>query len=158
MPGYFISPNNTCELIPACPANNSGCLICSSGVCSQCDTANNFVTDSSNPSLCSCSAGYFYDGMMCMSCATSLSEGCTSCASESLCLGCLTNFTLFNGDCQCLPTYYLDNATTCLSCQIGCLRCTDGSSCTICDTDNNFTLSATICVCNQGMFLNGTTC
>ena len=128
-------------------------------MCSQCDTANNFVTDSNNAALCSCMNGYFFDGMVCLSCDTSLSGGCTSCASETLCFSCLTNFTLSNGDCQCLPQYYLANATTCLQCMIGCLRCSDGASCDICDKDNNFTLASSgECLCNTGMYLNGSQC
>ena len=51
--------------MPLCPSNNSGCLNCSSNVCIQCDTSNNFIVDSSNTALCKCNVGYYYDGSIC---------------------------------------------------------------------------------------------
>jgi len=45
IPGYYLASNGTCEYIPLCPNNGSGCLSCVIGspcACSLCDTANNF--------------------------------------------------------------------------------------------------------------------
>lgn len=159
-PGYYISPNNTCEPMPLCPASNSGCSVCigSPSTCSVCDTANHFETDPILTALCLCSEGYYFDSLDCIQCSMNLSLACVSCASSTLCLSCPVNFTLTNGDCQCEVQYYLENATTCLPCAVGCLRCASGVTCKICDEGSNFTLSASVCECVRGMFLNGTEC
>ncbi len=158
--GYFLN-NNTCDLIPLCPANNSGCASCTLGSpnsCSACDASNNFQAASFNPSYCVCADGYFYNGLSCDLCNATLTNACLTCISSTLCLSCKSNFTLYQGTCSCLPQYYLFNSDTCLLCEVGCLRCTSGSSCLICDTTNNFTLVSSVCQCNSGLFLNGSSC
>ena len=43
--GYFISSNNTCEPMPLCPANGSGCVTCNIGPpnsCALCDASGFF--------------------------------------------------------------------------------------------------------------------
>ncbi len=115
IPGYFQSSNGSCESIPLCPANNSGCLNCSpTPSCLACDTASFFITYPSNPALCVCESSYYFDGSGCVPCNATLSAGCLDCASATLCLSCAANFTRFNGDCSCLPEYYQFNASTCL--------------------------------------------
>lgn len=159
--GYYLNSSNLCDTIPLCPASNSGCLSCSfvpTNSCSACDSANNFETYSFNTALCTCKSQYYFDGNTCNSCNTTLSDACLSCASSTICLQCKSNFTLFYGACVCLPQYYLSGSDTCLLCQTGCLRCSDGSSCTICDTASNFSLVSSSCQCNSGLYLNQTQC
>lgn len=103
-------------------------------------------------------AGYFFTGSTCDSCSTTLTNACLSCVSASLCLSCKSNFTLFEGQCSCLPQYYLNTTDTCYLCETGCLRCTSSSSCLTCDVANNFTLVSSVCTCNTGMYLNGSSC
>lgn len=160
MVGYYLSPNNTCQTIPVCPANNSGCLTCNIAVpaCTLCDAANQFISDTNNPALCTCRAGYFYDGNTCTACSLTLNDACLSCASQNLCLSCQTNFTLTNGNCVCQSQYYSYNMSTCLMCEVGCLMCTSATMCQVCDTANNFTTVNNLCECLTGMYLSGTVC
>ena len=101
---------------------------------------------------------YYFDGNTCLACNATLTNACLSCVSSSLCLSCKTNFTLFYGNCVCLPQYYLSGTENCLQCPIGCLRCTSASICSTCDTANNFTVVSNACECNSGMFLNQSQC
>ena len=159
IPGYYLAANGSCESIPLCPANNSGCANCSATPsCLLCDAAAFFTTYLPNPALCVCQPGYYFDGVGCLPCTGSLSAGCLDCVSATLCVTCAANFTLFNGNCSCLPAYYQFNASTCLQCATGCLLCTGATACQVCDTAKNFTLVAGVCQCNAGMFLNGTIC
>ncbi len=65
--GKYLSANGTCESVPLCPANNSGCLTCTpTPSCSLCDAANHFETDSSNASICVCQIGFYFDGLSCL--------------------------------------------------------------------------------------------
>jgi proprotein convertase subtilisin/kexin type 5 len=160
-PGYFISSNNSCQAVPLCPNNGSGCLTCalaSPASCSLCDAGSNFQQDPSDPALCTCQDGFFFDGLQCLPCNLTLSAACLSCASETLCLSCPDNFTLANGDCQCLPEYYLADSLTCLLCAHGCLRCSSATSCSLCDEALNFTMVDFGCECQPGMFLNSSEC
>lgn len=93
-----------------------------------------------------------------MACTDALSGACLECASSDLCLSCDSNFTLQNGDCVCLPSFYQFDANTCLPCATGCLRCTTSPTCLVCDTANNFTKVAGVCECLPGMFLNVNQC
>lgn len=81
-PGYYLAANNTCQTIPVCPANNSGCTTCNIAVpaCTLCDAANHFVTDTNKPALCMCDAGYFFDGNTCIACSITLTDACLTCA------------------------------------------------------------------------------
>lgn len=88
--GKYLSPNGTCDPIPLCPANNSGCITCVSNVCTLCDLDAGFI--SSSP-YCICSPGLYYDGMDCQMCNTS-QPACAECITDLLCTSCLQNFTL----------------------------------------------------------------
>ena len=57
-----------------------------------------------------------------------------------------------------MSQHYPVNSTTCYECISGCLLCNDGTSCEVCDTENNFTKVAGICLCQVGMFQNDTIC
>ena len=95
--GYYLN-NNTCDLIPLCPANNSGCINCSIGSpnsCLLCDIANNFEPAAFNLSLCVCKSFYYYNGQSCDLCNLTLTNACVDCISSTLCLSCKSNFTLF---------------------------------------------------------------
>lgn len=65
--GLYLSPNNTCEPIPRCPANNSGCITCNIDVCQLCDSAAGFLLDSP---FCMCQSGMYFDGLTCGYCNT----------------------------------------------------------------------------------------
>ena len=137
--GYFLN-NGTCEAMPLCPDPSSGCLSCSATPsCLLCDSGSHFETDPANTALCRCQAGYYFNGSLCLACTDALSGACLECASSDLCLSCDSNFTLQNGDCVCLPSFYQFDANTCLPCATGCLRCTTSPTCLVCDTANNFT-------------------
>jgi len=60
--GRYLTSNGTCDTIPLCPANNSGCITCVASVCSLCDAMAGFVSDSP---YCICSLGMYFDGMTC---------------------------------------------------------------------------------------------
>lgn len=75
--GRYLTSNATCDTIPLCPANNSGCLTCASNVCTLCDSASGFV--SSSP-YCLCQTGLYFDGVGCLTCN----------ATEPACVECLS--------------------------------------------------------------------
>lgn len=108
--GLFLSSNGTCEPIPLCPANNSGCITCVSSVCTLCDANQGFI---SMTPYCICDSGLYYDGMTCQFCNAS-QPACLECITDTLCIECTQNFTLFEGQCICNPQFYQFDTDTCL--------------------------------------------
>jgi hypothetical protein len=104
--GFYLTSNGTCDTIPLCPANNSGCANCSltpTCSCLQCDSSNFFQTATFDSSYCTCMDSYYFDGFSCNLCNATLTNACITCISSTLCLSCKSNFTLFEGSCACLP-------------------------------------------------------
>lgn len=108
--GMFLNASGACEPIPLCPANNSGCLTCVSNSCTLCDAANGFI---SNTPYCACTTGLYYTGVGCDICNATMPP-CLDCVSSTLCVQCVTNFTLSQGQCVCNPQFYQFDTDTCL--------------------------------------------
>lgn len=88
-PGYYLSGNGSCDLVPLCPANYSGCLNCSitpTTSCLQCDVANYFEVAAFSPLYCTCTNGTYFTGFACDFCNSTLTNACISCASQLLCI------------------------------------------------------------------------
>lgn len=110
MEGYY--ENTTC--LP-CSGN---CLTCSfvpantTYVCSSCNSTNNRTLDPTNTS-CICLPAYYSVTFNCLPCDL----GCLNCTGPSLCSLCNTtaHFTLISGQCQCSPSYSLNNSLCILS-------------------------------------------
>lgn len=153
MSGYYKS-GGICIPMPDCSLPASGCLVCTSPVCSSCDPSLFFTLDASID-VCVCMTGYYFDGSVCQQCNTTL-IGCTSCPSSSICLACTPTFVLSLPNCGCTSGFFLDAAVPdCAACQIGCLICTALTTCVTCDLPNNFIqLVNTSCTCNTGYYLN----
>jgi hypothetical protein len=147
MPSYFLSPLGTCDPMPTCPDVEpvGGCIDCDpvTNVCNLCNTTSNFVMDPTNV-YCMCAPAFYYNGTVCLSC-TIADPACDDCASASLCLSCVDNFTLTAGVCQCNFQYYRVDPDTCNLCATGCLICTDLVTCTLCDATKNFQLVNGLC-------------
>lgn len=142
--GYFLDSLSTCQPQPRCPDPYNGCTTCAppvSTVCLLCDTASNFIFDPTNL-FCICDIGYFFNGTQCDLCNTA-DAACSKCANAALCLSCDANFTLVNGKCQCVYSYFQVSPATCNICSTGCLTCSALGSCTVCDSPNYFTLAST---------------
>lgn len=71
-----------------------------------------------------------------------------------LCIQCVNNFTLVQGQCTCLPQYYQFDSDTCLECTVGCLQCTGPAACTLCDANASFLLIGGMCECEVGKFVD----
>jgi proprotein convertase subtilisin/kexin type 5 len=104
-----------------------------------------------------CPSGFFGNASRCYPCSqahciTCLSDICTLCDST-------THFILDTGlqQCVCQPTYYL-SGSSCLSCSVGCLVCTDSSHCTSCNTAGNMAQVGNGCNCIQRFYLSTTVC
>ena len=148
--GRYLTSNGTCDPIPLCPANNSGCITCASSVCTLCDTASGFV--SSSP-YCLCDVGLYFDGAGCLTC-NATEPACVECLSDVLCIQCVANFTLIEGQCSCLPQFYQFDTDTCLECTVGCLQCTGPAACSLCDANASFLLVGGMCQCEIGKFVD----
>ena len=64
--------------------------------------------------------------------------------------------------CICDTGFYLENGTCidipiCPSSNSGCQTCS-GSSCSTCDTSNNFVPESTYCVCTSDYYFDGSNC
>lgn len=53
-----------------------------------------------------------------------------------------------------MPQFYLFDSDTCLECTVGCLSCSNESSCILCDTANDFVLVNGYCQCKKGKFVD----
>ena len=159
--GLYLSPNGVCEEIPLCPESGSGCAVCSNSTdpldpnntlyqCDSCIADEHFFLSSPH---CLCEETFYFDGDSCKSC-TDESPACVNCVSGSVCLECNMNFTLVEGKCECMPQFYLHSSDTCLACTVGCLSCTNESSCILCDTENDFELVGGYCHCKKGQFVD----
>lgn len=153
MAGYYLS-TGSCVPMPDCSLPTSGCLACTTPVCTSCDSTLFFELE---PTLqvCVCMTGYYFDGTACQLCNSTLT-GCTSCSTAALCLSCTPTFVLNLPQCGCTTGKFLDvTVPNCAACQVGCLSCTALATCITCDLQNNFIqLVNTSCSCNTGYFLN----
>lgn len=89
--------------------------------------------------------------------------GCTACSSTTNCLTCdvTSHFTLSGSSCVCSVGYHLvgSSCQACNSTLDRCLDCTDGTTCTSCDTTGgSILLPNSTCGCPPSYLLVGSTC
>ena len=130
----------------------------------------------SNPTTCTACVSNLYflktADTKCYPC-TAFDPNCDQCSAENVCTLCFTNFgiqTYTNATTLCVPcstitnclqclvltactlcatNYYPTSSGICELCSVpmpGCIPCTDGATCTSCDT--GWTLTSAKCVCN----------
>ncbi|KAL4453891.1 hypothetical protein ABPG74_003774 [Tetrahymena malaccensis] len=161
--GYFKNSQNM-----TCSACSTGCKVCSdANTCTQCDSSN----------------GYRLQGSSCTLCVSP----CATCSlsNPNTCLSCENSMYLFNNSCvaNCQTGYFNGPNYTCSQCITGCDQCSNGNSCTTCSANYQAytyknvqicinssscfspcstcsgTFQPTTCAsCNQGFYMQGTTC
>lgn len=138
--------------------NIAGCVACTNGVCSQCDSSQ-FKVFNQSLNRCVCMPGYFQfnptsqTDFTCVPCGT----GCSQCTSGGICTLCYSQAVNTGSGCQCQVGFFFDQTTTsCQQCVSGCQTCITRFSCTSCFPPLNLTQNT--CVCPLGSYLNGSTC
>ena len=121
------------------------CVSCSNfnaGSCTSC-----IIYASLVDGVCSCNAGWYWDGTAsCDSC----NSICTSCSSFTACTSCIDNADLFEGVCSCDAGRYWDGISSCSFCSTICTTC---SSLTVCESCvANAGLAGGLCTCNSGWY------
>ncbi len=131
-----------------CPSNtswNGVICACNKGFmqigdsCAQCDV-NSVYLSALQP--CVCKPGWYGIYNKCSQCDAS----CATCSGPSTgnCLTCPPSTNLSNGKCisiGCSTGHYVDKNNNCQPCVSNCANCSDGSSCTICQTGYKLTLA-----------------
>jgi len=155
--GYFVGSDN---FLYNC---NVGCQTCNNNVsnCSACFSEYYYIKDGSCQPFSICGSGNYYDSLSgnCSSC----SYDCQYCTNDNSCSSCNPYYFLDGSKCSyisnceqlnddlsecslCWQGFYLDNLSTCASCNtsiIGCNNCSnDGSN----------------CYCSDGYYINDSTC
>jgi proprotein convertase subtilisin/kexin type 5 len=128
----------------SCPSSCSNCSVAATNCLSCTFDPNGVLTACS-----SCSSGFEVapDGVSCTPCAL----GCATCQAGS-CLSCLPTFILSGSLCSCesaLKIFIYNSEVSCRHCEdifYGCTFCTTTGATTSCSQ------------CQEGMFLNGSTC
>ena len=114
----FFNSSSSITSCQLCNITLTGCTLCTeTTVCTNCDSARNFVPNGTN---CICRSGYYFisANSSCNSCSV-FSTNCLTC-SNSTCLTCASN--------------YFVNGTSCsLRCNISvCLSCWNSTDCALC--------------------------
>ena len=156
MPGFTDLGFPYCVNGTSC-ANIPGCVACSNGVCSRCDSSQ-YKVYSQSLARCVCMDGYFQyntavsNDFTCAPCAL----GCARCSNQGVCTQCYTG-VVNPTSCQCPVGSYPDLSTlSCQTCTSGCQTCSTRSSCTVCFSP--LTPSNGVCVCPLGSYYAGNTC
>lgn len=89
------------------------------------------------------------------------SEGCTYCTLAGVCMKCNTKANYVYDpvalNCLAAPGYFLNALYIPISCSSvmpGCQLCISATTCTLCDTLNNYLLSGLVCIAAPGFYLN----
>lgn len=120
-PRYYASSANCLS----CNYISSACLNCTgSGVCYECDTANNFELHSNN---CRCVSGHYQNAttQTCLACST-LDPLCTACSTVSGVTSCLTCSAGTPSGPRCQNCYTISYG--CIDCDASVTICTDCDS------------------------------
>ncbi|KAL4453892.1 hypothetical protein ABPG74_003775 [Tetrahymena malaccensis] len=126
----YLQPSNKCD--SSCPQGyfknsvNMTCTACPTG-CKNC-------LDDKTCTSCDISSGYRLNGSSCTLCI----QPCATCSlrDPNLCLSCENNLYLQNNQCvtTCQKGYFNGPNYTCSPCILGCDLCSNGNSCTTCNS------------------------
>jgi proprotein convertase subtilisin/kexin type 5 len=100
-------------------------------VCTGCSSGNYFELKVGE-NVCSCQAGYYLSGEMCVKCPV----GCTECSSATVCTLCDTasGFGISGSSCVCDAMHFAVGHV-CVECStliVGCSECSSATLCTKC--------------------------
>lgn len=144
---------------------NGSCVACGTG-CQTCDPTTKCISCAlggyaNGTASCSCSPGTYltdaYDGLLqCMPC----NQNCAQCQiSASICTRCQNGFSTANNTCVCpLGKYPTSDNANCLNCMIGCLQCTNISTCTGCSKGYILSVGTCLLNCPVSTFNGGDQC
>lgn len=141
---YYDAGTMTCV---SCMANCKTCYTAST--CVECKPTFTLIKGK-----CSCDTGlnYFYNSLLltCALCNTT-QDGALAyyLANCEVCQQSLTNYPTGIECLDCLDGFYL-SAGTCLSCSMGCQKCTGAATCCFCNTPS-WLMSNGTCVCNNAL-------
>lgn len=118
------------------------CLTCSgtSNDCTSCEPTYNRTLDPITNSSCPCNT-YYYDDLVSPQCQP-CHYSCLTCTDSSTCATCDSSslaYRVYDGNtdlCKCKDGYFDDNtgAQLCVKCHSSCLKCTNASACSDCDS------------------------
>ncbi|KAL4494134.1 hypothetical protein ABPG72_016090 [Tetrahymena utriculariae] len=145
--GYYLS-NSAC--LPCLP----DCISCTVGT--QCTVCTGGRTLNANQ--CVCASKQYWNGSQCVACSNTSCNTCSP-SDSTICLSCLSNTYLYNGQCQSYcPSQYFKNTTTltCDQCVTNCQQCTNNTSCSQCLPNYYLQPSQNSCLatCPSGYQLN----
>ena len=179
----FFNNNGTCECVSPVFLTNTGTLYCEvcGTIISGCDTCQP-SNGTANTECSACLVSHYpgttpYPTASCLPCPAT----CSSCTSDTNCLGCIVPFVPMNSICLCSGLTYVDpTQTNCVSCPMAiynCMTCNDTLPTTCLTCDPNFYLSvdsltcspcplncvdctnSSVCInCTPGLSWNGTDC
>ena len=153
---------------PACANCQTGCLECmTSSNCLTCNTASGYVLNNGVCTTCDANNGNFINLLHNPPTCDACGSNCKQCDDAQRCRVCDVASSYYLGSSlQCLfcdannGKYIPSTENQCLDCQVqGCKVCPrpSGSTCTACDTANNYYLTGTTCALCQvtnGFFMN----
>ena len=155
--GYFVSPVSTCQPCSSQISNCSSCTYSGTLICSFCNAPlgllnNVCISCSQIPNCLSCSVS---TNIFCNTCSSNLivsfnKTACISCGISN-CLSCSTINSTSSNCSQCLPGFYLNSSSSCLSCANSI------SFCSSCSLDQNAKLLCLSCVDNR-LFVSNNLC
>jgi hypothetical protein len=135
-PQWFLS-NDTC--VDVCPLDSTPEL----GICSPCT----FACILCDGEVCSmCLDGFYLQASLCLSCPPK----CHTCLQPTICLSCVSDFSLFNSSCVLgCPLGYASVSGECQLCPTACLQCSTPLSCDVCqvslDQAGRYHLTSGVC-------------
>ncbi|KAL4480176.1 hypothetical protein ABPG74_020692 [Tetrahymena malaccensis] len=165
--GYYLYNNK-------CLKCQEGCLSCTNGSMNQCiicDQKQNYFKDKNQNCIkckenqqfdqikgCVCSQNYLLDEQN--TCQPVKSDGSIDCGasfkfdvSSKKCVLCNGDKQIFDSNikqCICSVGYFQNNSQICQSCQEGCLKCIDQTTCEQCDVKQGYYFQNSNCFkCNQ---------